>query len=115
MADTPTVSPIPGLPLTSPEKEGFSSERLAVIGNVMQKYIDNRMIPGSLTVIARHGKIVHHQCRGFMDIEAEKPVADDTIFRLASMTKPFTCFIQKYGRQGKTRLYRTGSPGNHLP
>jgi CubicO group peptidase (beta-lactamase class C family) len=91
LADTPTVSPIPGLPLTSPEKEGFSSERLAVIGNVMQKYIDNRMIPGSLTVIARHGKIVHHQCRGFMDIEAEKPVADDTIFRLASMTKPFTC------------------------
>jgi CubicO group peptidase (beta-lactamase class C family) len=80
-----------GLPMTEPEEVGFSSERLARIGTAMQRYIDERTIPGVLTVVARHGRIVHFQTQGMMDIEAKKPMAGDTIFRLASMTKPISC------------------------
>jgi CubicO group peptidase (beta-lactamase class C family) len=80
-----------GLPVTEPEKVGFSSGRLKRIGPSMQKYIDSRMIPGVLTVVARHGQIVHFETRGLMDIEAGKPMAGNTIFRIMSMTKPISC------------------------
>ncbi len=80
--------PPAGLPTTDPEAVGFSTERLARIGPSMQKYIDQRMVPGVLTLVARHGQIVHFESRGLMDIEANKPVAKDTIYRIMSMTKP---------------------------
>jgi CubicO group peptidase (beta-lactamase class C family) len=80
-----------GLPTTAPEEVGFSSERLERIGTAMQRHIDARLIPGVLTVVARHGRIVHFESQGLMDIEAKKPMADDTIFRIMSMTKPIAC------------------------
>lgn len=80
-----------GLPTAEPEEVGFSSERLARIGPAMQKYIDARIIPGVLTVVARHSRIVHFESSGMMDIEAKKPMANDTIFRIMSMTKPIAC------------------------
>ena len=83
--------PATGLPTASPEEVGFSTERLARIGPAMQKYIDARMMPGIVTVAARHGRIVHFESRGLMDIEANKPMSSDTIFRIMSMTKPIAC------------------------
>jgi CubicO group peptidase (beta-lactamase class C family) len=80
-----------GLPTAEPEETGFSSGRLARIAASMERLIDSRAIPGAITVVARHGRIVHFQCQGLMDIEANKPMAGDTIFRLASMTKPIAC------------------------
>jgi CubicO group peptidase (beta-lactamase class C family) len=49
------------------------------------------MIPGVVTLIARHGRIVHFESRGLMDIEANRPMVNDTIFRIMSMTKPIAC------------------------
>ena len=80
-----------GLPKAVPEDVGFSSERLARVGPAMQRYIDARMAPGVLTCIARHGRMVHFESRGLMDIEAGKPMADNAIFRIMSMTKPIAC------------------------
>ncbi len=80
-----------GLPTTEPEEVGFSTERLARIGPAMQRYVDACEIPGVITVAARHGQIVHFESRGMMDIEANKRMADDAIFRIASMTKPIAC------------------------
>lgn len=80
-----------GLPKAVPEDVGFSSERLARVGPAMQKYIDARMAPGVLTCIARHGRTVHFESRGLMDIEAGKLMADNAIFRIMSMTKPIAC------------------------
>lgn len=91
MPNKHTGSEFSGLPIATPESAGFSSQRLSLIDNALQRYIDARIMPGVLTVVARHGKIVHQNCQGMMDIEAEKSVAEDTIFRLASMTKPVTC------------------------
>ncbi|MBN2240605.1 MAG: beta-lactamase family protein [Dehalococcoidales bacterium] len=77
--------------IEEPESVGFSSERLSRIGEAMQRRIDGRTIPGIVTMVARHGKVIHFEARGLMDIEADKPMKKDTIFRLASMTKPIAC------------------------
>lgn len=76
--------------ITSPELVGFSSERLLRINSVMQKYVDDGQLAGMSTKVARRGQTVHLEKFGLMDIEAGKPMEFDTIFRIASMTKPIT-------------------------
>lgn len=75
-------------PVSSPEKAGMSSEGLSLIRPVMQKYIDENKLPGMITLVARHGKIVHSGTYGVMD--EGRPMRQDAIFRIASMTKPVT-------------------------
>jgi len=71
-----------------PEKVGMSSERLNRIKPVMQRYVDENKLPGMITMVARHGKVVHCEKYGWMDVD--KPMQLNTIFRMASMTKPVT-------------------------
>jgi CubicO group peptidase (beta-lactamase class C family) len=78
------------LKTSTPEKVGVSSARLSRIGPVMQRYVDESKLAGILTLIARRGRIVHLEKVGMMDIEANKPMQFDTIFRIYSMTKPIT-------------------------
>jgi len=78
------------LPRTVPEKVGVSAERLERIRPVMQDYVDKGHLPGFLTVVARRGKIVHFETIGMRDVENNKPVEPDTIFRIYSMSKPIT-------------------------
>ena len=73
-----------------PEAVGVSTERLERIRPVMQGYVDDGNLPGFLTVVARHGKIVHFETIGMRDVENKKPVEPDTIFRIYSMSKPIT-------------------------
>ena len=79
-----------GLPIATPEDVGVSTERLKRIRPVMQGYVDDGRIAGFLTVVARHGKIVHFETIGMRDIENNKPIEADTIFRIHSMSKPIT-------------------------
>ena len=79
-----------GLPMSVPEAVGVSAERLERIRPVMQGYVDDGNLPGFLTVVARHGKIVHFETIGMRDVENKKPVEPDTIFRIYSMSKPIT-------------------------
>ncbi|TAL66656.1 MAG: class A beta-lactamase-related serine hydrolase [Bacteroidetes bacterium] len=76
------------LPTAKPEKVGMSSERINRIKPVMQRYIDENKLPGMLTMVARHGKVIHFEKYGLMDVD--KPMQFNTIFRIASMTKPVT-------------------------
>ena len=78
------------LPTAAPEEVGLSSERLRRIDKVMQQHVDERLIPGAVTLVARRGKVAHFEALGMMDIENNKPMQKDTIFRIASMTKQFT-------------------------
>jgi CubicO group peptidase (beta-lactamase class C family) len=73
----------------APESEGFSSERLARIGAVMRAEIDKGTMPGAVTLIARHGKIVHVEAHGSLDPAKTTPMTMDAVFRAFSMTKPF--------------------------
>ncbi len=79
-----------GLPMASPESVGMSSERLDRVGEAMQRYIDADLVPGTVTLIARRGKIVHFEPRGKNFLEEDRAMGQDTIFRIASMTKPIT-------------------------
>lgn len=77
--------------MITPEEVGLSTERLARIRPVMEKYVGKDKMAGVLTLLARRGEVVHTECVGLMDREAGKPVQPDTIVRLYSMTKPITC------------------------
>ena len=79
-----------GLPTAVPEDIGVSAERLEEIAPALQGYVDKGQLPGFLTVIARKGKIAHFETIGMRDVENKKPVEDDTIFRIYSMSKPIT-------------------------
>jgi len=74
----------------APEESGFSASRLSRIGTWMQGYVDQNKLPGTIAMVARHGKVVYFEHCGMMDVEAAKPMQFDTIFRIYSMTKPVT-------------------------
>jgi len=78
------------LPTAKPEEVGFSSDRMARIGTTMKKHVDSGEAPGIVTLVARHGKVVHFEAYGMRDIEAGTPIAKDSMFRIASMGKLFT-------------------------
>jgi CubicO group peptidase (beta-lactamase class C family) len=73
-----------------PEDAGLSSERLRRIPDVLKNDVDKGLIPGAVVLVARHGKIALHEAVGLRDREAGAPMGRDTVFRIASMTKPFT-------------------------
>ena len=74
-----------------PEAVGISSKRLETIDSFVQrKYLDTGCMPGALSVVWRRGEIAHFSAIGMADVERKKKVAEDTIFRIYSMTKPVT-------------------------
>ncbi len=77
-----------GLPTAKPEEVGMSSQRLGRIHAAMQRYVDRRLVPGVVTLVARRGRVVYQDTVGYRDFEAKAPMTPDTIFRIASMTKP---------------------------
>lgn len=74
----------------TPESVGISSARLANLHRGMQGFVDRREAAGIVTLVAREGKIVDVHAVGFQDVEKRVPMKADTIFRIASMTKPIT-------------------------
>jgi CubicO group peptidase (beta-lactamase class C family) len=68
--------------------QGMSRERLDRIAGVMKQQMEKGVFPGAVTLIARRGTVVHFEAHGFQDAAKTKPMAKDTIFRMASMTKP---------------------------
>jgi CubicO group peptidase (beta-lactamase class C family) len=72
------------------EDVGISSHRLERITPLIKAHIDARDFAGAVTVVARRGKVVHFQAHGTTDFESGTPMRTDTLFRMASMTKPIT-------------------------
>src|SRR4051812_49224503 len=73
-----------------PEEVGLSSERLARVGETLKADIEAGRIPGAVIAIARRGKLVALDAYGWRDKAANVPMTTDTIFNIASMTKPMT-------------------------
>ena len=76
------------LPQIKPEDVGLSSKRMNRIQTVLQKYVDDDKLPGLISMVSRKGKLVHLQTYGVMDLETEKSMQPNSIFRIYSMTKP---------------------------
>ena len=71
-----------------PEEVGMSTKRLARMDVCMEALVKDNQIPGIMTLAQHKGKVVHLGKYGLMDIEAGKPMQEDTLFRIYSMTKP---------------------------
>ncbi len=76
------------LPMAEPESVGVSSDRLNRLTGTMQRYIDSDKLAGTVSLIARKGKIIHLKPQGYKSKEAREEMTEDTIFFIMSMTKP---------------------------
>ena len=74
-----------------PVAAGMSAQRLAVIPIRMNEYVAANQTAGTVTVVARHGRIASFEAVGYQDLESKRPMRRDTMFRIASLTKPITC------------------------
>jgi CubicO group peptidase (beta-lactamase class C family) len=76
--------------LAPPGSAGFSGERLVRIAERMQAFEQDERISGVVTLVWRRSKLVHNDVLGYQDVESKTPMRRDTIFRIASMSKPIT-------------------------
>ena len=79
-----------GLPTATPAAVGLSDTRLDRLTEIVQGYVDDQAVAGAVTLIARRGNQAHLQTYGMADVADGTPMRADTIFRIASMTKPVT-------------------------
>ena len=102
------------LPSSAPEDVGLSSERLARMNKAIHEYVDAGRTPGVVTLIARHGKVVHVDAYGKADIATGRATRADDIFRMYSMTKPITSVaLLMLFEEGKFQL--TDPLARHFP
>lgn len=76
--------------ITVPPDTGFDSARLERIDIAINEAIAGQEIPGAVAMIVKDGKTAYHKAFGYADIESKTTMENDTIFRIASMTKAVT-------------------------
>ncbi len=97
-----------------PAKVGLDERRLGRLSELMQRYVDDGRFAGCSVAVGREGKAawVHHT--GLADKESGRPIADDTVFRIYSMTKPITALAaMMLWEEGKFEL--TDPIANFIP
>ena len=86
-------------------RAGFNKDTLAQIGPAMQGMVDQGALSGVVTLIWRRGEVVQVDAVGQRDIAAGLPMQRDTLFRIASMTKPVTSVaVMMLVEEGKLKL-----------
>jgi CubicO group peptidase (beta-lactamase class C family) len=102
------------LPTASPEEVGLSKERLGRIAPALSRQIEAKSFPGAVAIVARKGKIAYFETVGQLDPTTSAAMPKDAIFRLYSMTKPFTSVAaMMLVEEGRIRL--TDPVGMYLP
>ena len=76
---------------TDPAAAGMNAARLARIPVRMKEFVTAGKTAGVVTLVARHGHVASLEAVGYQNLEDKTPMRTDTIFRLASVTKPVTC------------------------
>jgi CubicO group peptidase (beta-lactamase class C family) len=77
-------------PTADPASNGFSAALLERLSTVLRADVESGAIPGAVVLIARAGNVVYHEAFGHADRKTSRPMQQDSIFRIASMTKPIT-------------------------
>jgi CubicO group peptidase (beta-lactamase class C family) len=85
-----TVARAAELPTATPEEVGLSSSRLARLERVLRDHVEDGELPGVVAMVARRGRVPWRLTAGYSDIEADRPLTEDALFRVASMTKMVT-------------------------
>jgi CubicO group peptidase (beta-lactamase class C family) len=83
-----TTVPVEPLPTATPEAVGLSTGRLAGIDGFVERMQRDGKVAGTVTLLARHGKLVSLKAHGYADLESRRAMRVDDIFHLQSMTKP---------------------------
>jgi CubicO group peptidase (beta-lactamase class C family) len=101
----PTPAAQLGLPVATPQAVGFTKSGLDTLDSQMHALVDDGKLAGVTTLLARHGKVVHFDTYGKADSAKGTALQPDSIFRIASMTKPIAgvAMMQLY-EQGKWKL-----------
>ncbi len=90
------------LPQATPASQGMSTERLQQLAATMKGAADAGKVSGTVTLVARNGKVVHLDASGLRDVESSQPMTPDTIFRIASMSKAVTSVaVMMLAEEGK--------------
>lgn len=110
---SPVVAADP-LPRATPESVGLSSERLARIGEVVKAEVERGRTPGLVIAVARKGKLAYFEAFGFRDKAAGAAMTTDTIFSIASMTKPMVT-VGALILHEQARLMLNDPVGKYLP
>lgn len=91
--------------ISSPESQGFSSEKLTLLNQAMHSYVDDNELSAIQTAIVKNGKLIHFDSYGSSDISENDPLEEDDIFRIASMTKPIVSIgLMMLYEEGKFNL-----------
>lgn len=102
------------VPAAAPAQQAADPAKLAAIKPAMQAFIDSNDLAGAVTVVGRTGGVLHHEAVGSRDLAAADPMKSDTLFRIASMTKPVTAVgIMILADEGK--LSPDDDVSKHLP
>ena len=102
------------LRIEGPASVGVASDRLDRLHRAMQGFVDRREVSGIVTLVAREGKVVDLHAVGLADVEKNAPMKTDSIFRIASMTKPVTSVaIMMLFEEGK--LFLTDPVSKFIP
>lgn len=103
-----------GMPTASPESQGFSTAGLDQLTAEFRALVDQKKLAGVTTLVARHGKVVHFDTYGSANAATGEPLKSDSIFRIASMTKPITgVAMMQLWQQGKWAL--SDPVSKHIP
>lgn len=86
----PIALPASALDIAKPESVGFSSERLVYLNQALNEKVDAKELAGTVTLLARHGKVIGFNAYGQQNIANSVAMKKDSIFRIFSMTKPIT-------------------------
>jgi CubicO group peptidase (beta-lactamase class C family) len=77
-------------PLASADEAVFDADQLARIPARMQEFVEQKRIAGAVTLVATADRVVRVDAVGHADLSAGRAMQSDSIFRIASMTKPIT-------------------------
>ena len=93
------------LPLSTPEKEGLSSERLERLHSRLDQMVREGKKAGAITMIVRNGRIADWKTYGYRDVSQQLPMEKDTICRIWSMSKVITSVaVMMLVEEGKLAL-----------
>jgi len=89
----------------TPQSVGISEDSLNIATLRLHKYVDEGKLPGTYVKIIKDGKVVYDDKYGFIDIDEKKPIEENSLYRIFSMTKPITAVaIMSLYDQGKLDL-----------
>ena len=87
------MSSLNALPTADPAALGFDPARLSLISDMVDSAVEAGDLPGAVTIVLRHGKLVHAHAAGRLDVERDTPVGMDSLFRMYSQTKPVAAVV----------------------